>query len=132
MPSRDADARVLEQFLRTMAPPAALTATYRQRVVRASLEARTQVVSFRRIQRCVAAGVILCCALLAPAYVLTQTAQSWMLPAFRLDAAHAAEAVAPVRTTMHAAVDGFELSIIQFQLQSRAESWAAAQRSASH
>lgn len=130
MPSRDIEAKVLEQFLRTMAPPAALTATYRQRVVQASLEARTQVVSWRRVQRCFVVGMAICCALLAPGFLLTHAARTWVLPALQIQTADASESVAPVLSSMHAAVDGFEQSIIQFQLQSRAENWAAAQRSA--
>lgn len=128
MPLRDADARVLEQFLRTMAPPAALTATYRQRVVRASLETRVQIDSFRRLQRCVATVVVVCCALLAPSYVLMQAAQTWVFPAWQIETTDAAETVVPALSSMHAAVDGFELFIIQTQFQSRAENWAAAQR----
>ena len=48
MSQRDADAQILEQFLRTMAPPAALTSAYRQRVVLASVDARARILQRRR------------------------------------------------------------------------------------
>lgn len=127
MPSRDADARVLEQFLRTMAPPAALTATYRQRVVCASLDARAKVVLVRRAGRCLAAVVLLWCAVLVPSYVLSHLfSRINILPGWRLETVDVRQTVTPVFHSMQAAAEGYELAV----LQSRADMWAAAQRTA--
>jgi hypothetical protein len=127
MSLRDADARVLEQFLRTMAPPAVLTATYRQRVVRESLTARAQVLHWRRIQRLLGGLAVVGCCLLLPVYALVIAVSFWALPALSLDST-VALSESPGAVSMHAAVDGFELATIQTQFQARVEAWIEAQR----
>lgn len=123
MSPRDTEARIVEQFLKTMAPPAAMTASYRHRVVRASLETRMQVLAFRRIQRVVIMAVALVFVLLAPGYVLTQSPRWYVIPALQIEASDVTEAVAPVWDNIHSPFDGRELSA----LQSRTDAWAALQ-----
>ena len=88
---RDADARVLEQFLRTMAPPATLTAIYRQRVVRSSLEARSRVVSWRRVEHVIAVLMAMSYALLLPSYCLMLSARSFAFPSVRFEVSEGGE-----------------------------------------
>lgn len=126
MSSRDVNAQVVEQFLRTMAPPASLTATYRQRVVRASLDARGVVLRRRRVQRLIVGLAIGFCALMAPAYAVVVALSLWILPAFPVEGPIAP--APPVLSPMQAAVDGYELAVIQTQFQARAEAWLAAQQ----
>lgn len=122
---RDTDARVLEQFLRTMAPPATLTAVYRQRVVRSSLEAREKVLARRRKQGLWLAACCTLFALLVPCLCLTLTLQSrpsMLAYGERLTYAE------PLLNAPRAAVDRFESAAIQAQFQVRVQTWMAAQR----
>jgi hypothetical protein len=122
---RDADARVLEQFLRTMAPPATLTAVYRQRVVRSSLEAREKVLSRRRKQ---GLWLAVCCtafALLIPCFCLTLTLKA--RPAM-LAYEGRLTYVEPLLNSSRATVDRYESATIRAQFQVRLQTWMAAQR----
>src|SRR5690349_9170286 len=123
---RDADARVLEQFLRTMAPPATLTAVYRQRVVRSSLEAREKVLSRRRKQGLWLAACCTVFALLIPCLCVTLTLKA--RPTM-LAYGERLTYVEPMRNSSRAAVDRFESAAIQAQFQVRLQTWMAAQRS---
>ncbi len=127
MPSQDVDARALEQLLRTTAPPATLTATYRYQVVRAAVEARSQVVSFRHRLRCLAAALLLCGALLLPSYLLTETSpRSRFFPvSVRLQSVNS---VGPAVNSLPSSADGFDISPFLQPLQARSESWAAARQ----
>lgn len=123
MSSRDGDARILEQFLRTMAPPAALTASYRQRVVLASLEARTKVLQQRRLYRLVIAGSVCACLMMGALGlgILAVVAQQDMIAQTPADTTDPAQMNARPPTA-----DGFESNLIQSQLPMRLQTWAAA------
>ena len=140
MPSRDADAKILEQFLRTMAPPAALTATYRQQVVRASLNARSRLDTRRRLQRLVAGTMIIGCAVFLPVCFFAASIQSGY---FAMEDGSLLGTQSPASGTVfsnaeigspisvpgrHATADSYELSVIRSQFRSRFEVWSAAQR----
>lgn len=127
MSSPDADARVLEQFLRTMAPPAALTAVYRQRVVRASLDARTKVLLRRQKQVMLAVCVCVSFLLVLPGALLTLAA-SWQSSRETTADFTAQSAVPP--TASRFPIDGYELSLIEAQVHSRLQTFLAAQRAA--
>jgi hypothetical protein len=127
MKSRDSE--ILEQFLRTMAPPAALTATYRQRVVRASLKARSKIEARRQLRRMLAGALLLGCFLMAPAGMMSVARHVWSgvhdeVALGAEDAGDADRALPKIGT----AVDGYELSVIRAQLQSRLGFWAALQK----
>lgn len=128
MSPSDADARVLEQFLKTMAPPAALTAVYRQRVVRASLEARTKVLLRRQKQMVLLVCICVSFLFLLPGMLLTlsmrtffsQNASEWL----------AADTLSPPPSAPHLAVDSYELSAMDAQWLSRLQNLLVARRAA--
>lgn len=124
----DADARVVEQFLKTMAPPAALTAVYRQRVVCASLEARTKVLLRRQRQAALVACLCVCFLMLLPGVVLTVSARS--LLSGNAAAWFAADTIPTPPVSPRVAVDGFERSAMEAQLQSRLQYFLSTRRAA--
>lgn len=117
MSPSDADARVLEQFLKTMAPPAALTAVYRQRVVRASLEARTKVLLRRQKQMVLLTCVCVSLLFLAPAVLLTASMRT--LFSQDISAWLAADTLTTPPASPKVAVDGYESSAMDAQWLSR-------------
>ncbi len=127
MSQRDGDAQILEQFLRTMAPPAALTATYRQRVVFASLDARTRVLQRRRARRTVVGGVLALCLIAGPIFLGMFALTS--LPTAVVDNG-APSQTGSKATSQPATIDGFESALIQSQLSMRVRNWVTAQSAA--
>ncbi|MFO0916943.1 MAG: hypothetical protein U0872_01335 [Planctomycetaceae bacterium] len=126
MSQRDADAQILEQFLRTMAPPAALTSAYRQRVVLASVDARARILQRRRSRRTLAACA-LCLTLIAGPICLGLFSVAYS-PSVVAD--KAAESLPSVGVTVKPTVDGFESALIQSQWSMRVQTWASAQTAA--
>lgn len=124
MPKPDADARVLEQFLKTMAPPAALTAVYRQRVVRASLEARTKVVLRRQRQIILTACVCASLLFLVPAALVTVSIRTFF--SRDVSAWLAADTAPPAEQKIP--VDGYELSAMDAQWLSRLQNLLVTRR----
>lgn len=117
MSQPDADARVLEQFLKTMAPPAALTAVYRQRVVHASLEARTKILVRRQRQMTLAICLCLSLLMVLPGVALTISARSFFTGDF--GEWFADVTTPPPRVAPRVAVDSYETSAMEAQWLSR-------------
>jgi hypothetical protein len=128
VPSRDTEIRVLEQFLRTMAPPAALTAVYRQRVVRSLLEAREQMLSRRRKEGWLLAALGVACAFVLSVSFSALTSH---VPMSVLSRQRPEALVETMLTSPQISVDGYESALIQTHVQIRLQAWIAAQRAGS-
>lgn len=125
MRSHDHGRLDFENVLRKTAPPAAMTADYRQRVVRSSLAAREKVLDRRRRKNLIWSSVCAICAVLIPSWCLAIAIK----PRTSLAADSGRVTLADsLRGSSHPAVDGYESAVIQAQFQSRVKNWMAAQR----
>src|SRR5262245_16288840 len=120
MPHRDAEAARMERLLRTLTPPAAVTAPYRLQVVQAAFEARLNVLARRTRRRCTAVVLLVCCLLALPGWLLGRSGLGDRLAASGLPWPLKSAVPIDLQAKPSAAIDGYESSLIHAHVHSRA------------